>query len=208
MPNHSFTLDFVVLHEDPAILQQCQEFISQWLKGMGLELHPNKTQIVHTLNPCGDRAAGFEFLGFTIRQYPVGKHLSGKLNGSLLGFKTITKPSNKKQRAHYDQIAKVIDAHKSAPQAALIRHLNPIIRGWSNYYSRVASKTTYSRLDHLVTQKLVAWTRHRHPGKAWEWVRNKYWHTIGGNRWIFAQESGGKREQLHLSTGQKFDCSE
>ncbi len=186
----------MVLHEDPAIIQQCQESISQWLKGIGLELNLNKTRIGHTLIQYGDKVAGFEFLGFNIRQYRVGKHQSGKLNGTLLGFKTIITPSNRKQKAHYDQMARIVDAHKTAPQSALIRHLNPVIRGWANYYSRVVSKATYSRLDHQMYQKLAAWAKHRHPGKAWEWVCQKYWHAIGGDCWCFAKESNGNWERL------------
>ncbi|NES00900.1 MAG: group II intron reverse transcriptase/maturase, partial [Symploca sp. SIO1B1] len=41
----------------------------------------------------------------------------------------------------------VIDSHKAAPQKALIKHLNPIIRGWANYYSTVVSKDIFSRMD-------------------------------------------------------------
>ncbi|MGB5592494.1 MAG: group II intron maturase-specific domain-containing protein [Crocosphaera sp.] len=36
----------------------------------------------------------------------------------------------------------VIKDHKKAPQEALISRLNPIIRGWCNYYRTVASKET------------------------------------------------------------------
>ncbi|MFZ1025637.1 MAG: group II intron maturase-specific domain-containing protein, partial [Limnoraphis robusta] len=41
-------------------------------------------------------------------------------------------------------LGEIVDSHKSAPQVALITRLNPIIRGWSNYYSSVVSKETFS----------------------------------------------------------------
>ncbi|MCC5661798.1 hypothetical protein LC608_33615 [Nostoc sp. XA010] len=36
----------------------------------------------------------------------------------------------------------------------LIRHLNPIIRGWANYYATVVSKVAYTDMDNLTYQKL------------------------------------------------------
>ncbi|MHC5722023.1 MAG: group II intron reverse transcriptase/maturase, partial [Nostoc sp.] len=94
-----------------------------WLQGMGLELKPSKTRLAHTLNQYEQEKPGFDFLGFTIKQFPLGKYHSKQ------GFKTIITPSKQKQKVHYDQIASVIETHKAAPQAALISHLNPIIRG-------------------------------------------------------------------------------
>lgn len=185
--------DFVIIHEDITVVQKCREIISEWLNGMGLELKPSKTKLCHTLNNCGQDKPGFDFLGFTIRQYPVGKYQTGKsTNGDRLGFKTIITPSKKKLKIHYDRIAEVITAHKAVSQVALIKHLNPIIQGWANYYATVVSKVAYTDLDNLVYQKLATWAKRRHPHKSMEWIKNKYWHTIGGDNWVFATKEKGK----------------
>jgi RNA-directed DNA polymerase len=92
---------------------------------------------------------------------------------------------------HYEQIASVIDAHKAAPQAALISRLNPIIRGWANYYATVISKVAYSDIDDLMYQKLNAWAKRRHPKKNGEWVSKRYWQSIGGDNWVFATKEEG-----------------
>ena len=177
--------DFVILHEDITVVQRCKEIISEWLKGMNLELKPSKTRLAHTLNQYEQENPGFDFLGFKIQQFPVGKYHSKQ------GFKTIITPSKQKQKVHYDQIASVIKAHKAAPQAVLISHLNPIIRGWANYYATVVSKVAYSDIDDLMYQKLRAWSKHRHPLKNGEWVAKKYWHPINGDNWVFATKKEG-----------------
>ncbi|NER98676.1 MAG: group II intron reverse transcriptase/maturase, partial [Symploca sp. SIO1B1] len=89
----------------------------------------------------------------------------------------------------------VIDSHKAAPQKALIKHLNPIIRGWANYYSTVVSKDIFSRMDNLIFSKLRAWANHRHSGKNSTFVANKYWKTIGDVNWAFAT---GTEENIRL----------
>ena len=179
--------DFVILHENLTVVQRCREIISEWLKGIGLELKPSKTRLTHTLNVYEQEQPGFNFLGFTIRQYPAGKYSSSKsTKGKILGFKTIITPSKQKQKVHYDQIASVIKAHMAAPQAALISRLNPIIKGWANYYATVVSKVAYSDTDDLTYQKLKAWAKRRHPKKTKEWVSKRYWHSIGGDNWVFA----------------------
>ena len=172
--------DFVILHEDITVVQGCREVISEWLKDMGLELKPSKTRLAHTLKQYEQEERGFDFLGFNIRQIVVGKYHSKQ------GFKTIITPSKKKQKAHYDQIAQVIETHKAAPQAALISRLNPIIRGWAKYYATVVSKEAYSAQDYLMYQKLKAWAKHRHPSKGGKWVARKYWQTVEGDNWVFA----------------------
>jgi len=101
---------------------------------MGLELKPSQTTISHTLETY-DGYVGFDFLGFNIRQYQVGKHHGAKSSKEVkLGFKTLIKPREKKVKAHLKKLGEVINSHKSAPQVVLIKRLNPIIRGWSNYY--------------------------------------------------------------------------
>lgn len=178
--------DFVILHEDVTVVQRCKEIISEWLNDMGLELKPSKTRLTHTLNSYGKEKPGFDFLGFNIRQFYVGKYHSKQ------GFKTIITPSKKSIEVHYDQIAKVIDSHKSVSQGALIKNLNPVIRGWSNYYASAVSKETYSKLDHLMYLKLESWANRRHPNKGKRWVANKYWHTVGQAKWTFSYKKDGE----------------
>jgi RNA-directed DNA polymerase len=178
--------DFVILHEDITVVQRCKEIISEWLNDMGLELKPNKTRLTHTLDRYGQEQPGFNFLGFNIRQFKVGKYHSKQ------GFKTIITPSQKSIKVHYDQIAKIIDSHKSVSQEALIKHLNPIIRGWSNYYASQVSKIAYSKLDNLMYHKLEAWANRRHPNKGKKWVANKYWHRVGNANWVFNSMKNGE----------------
>jgi RNA-directed DNA polymerase len=195
--------DFVILHEDITVVQGCQTLIADWLKDMGLELKPSKTRLAHTFNQVENEKPGFNFLGFNIRQFSVGKYRSGKnTQGELLGFKTIITPSQEKVKVHYDKIAEVISSHKAAPQWAIIKHLNPIIRGWSNYFSTVVSKVTYAKLDNLMYQKLRAWAKRRHPNKNMGYVVKKYWQTISDDNWVFATREGNNSFRLldHSST--------
>ena len=178
--------DFVIIHEKLEVIQSCQKIIEEWLQPIGLELSKEKTKIIHTLNEHEGNKPGFDFLGFNIRQYPIGKYQSGKDGqGRKLGFKTITKPSKEKVKEHYHKLAKIIDSLIAAPQHILIAKLAPIIIGWSNYYRTACSKETYSKIHNLLFWKLLRWGFKRHPNKNKKWVINKYWHTIGGNNWRF-----------------------
>ena len=50
---------------------ESKKSVQEWLKGMGLELQGAKTRFAHTLErkeECNGNV-GFDFLGFTIRQY-------------------------------------------------------------------------------------------------------------------------------------------
>lgn len=148
--------------------------------------------------------AGFDFLGFNVRQYPVGKYQSGKSTrgGKILGFKTIIKPSKEKVTEHYRKLAEIVDKHKAAQQQVLISKLSPVIRGWCNYYKTVCSKETFSKVHSLLFWKLFRWGKRRHPKKSKSWTTDKYWTSVGNDNWVFGCEKKGEKFRLpkHAAT--------
>ncbi len=80
--------------------------------------------------------AGFNFLRIQHKTVPRWKtSFQSGYWGRLLDFKLIISPAKEKIKAHKERIKETILSHKKAPQVALIGKLNPIIRGWANYYS-------------------------------------------------------------------------
>jgi RNA-directed DNA polymerase len=183
--------DFVVLHKSLDVVLKAKSVIEEWLSGMSLELKPSKTRISHTLNPY-EGNVGFSFLGFTIRHVPVGKHQSGSNSqGKRLGFKTIITPSKEKVKRHMESLKTVINHCKTAPQQELIERLNPMIRGWGNYYSTVCSHKTFLKCDYiLLFSQLRAWARYR-TGNFGSTTLSKYWHRIGDTL-TFSTKNGMK----------------
>ena len=191
--------DFVVLHSEQRVVEQCAVIAQDWLKPMGLELKASKTRMAHTLDEV-EGPAGFDFLGFNIRQYKVGRTKSGKNpHGKLLGFKTFIKPSAKAIGKHVQSLRQIVDNHKGAGQAQLIAALNRTICGWARYYSSVASKKVFSKVDHTLFQMLWAWAKRRHPKKGAKWVANRYWGVDQGQGWNF-QSQGQAQLRTHVHT--------
>jgi len=176
--------DFVIIHPDRNTIDRIKAVVEEWLAKIGLELKAEKTRISHTLH---EKNPGFDFLGFNIRQYEVGKHRSGKdTHGKTLGFKTLIKPSNKSIEVQKTKIREVVKRHRAAPTAALINKLNPIIQGWSNYFKTEASSKTFKDMDDYLWNLLWRRARRRHPRKNRQWIARKYWETQGGNNWVFS----------------------
>ena len=136
--------DFVVLHSQETEVIKAQQIIARWLKGIGLELKPSKTRLSHTLKAYQGNV-GFNFLGFTIRQFPVGKTHTGK--GKPAGFKTIITPSKEGVQRHLQELRKILQKSQSLPQEELIDQLNPVIHGWALYYRTVVSAKQFATCE-------------------------------------------------------------
>ena len=151
--------DFLLIHPNIEIIQKGKEQIEIWLKDIGLELKPSKTRITHTLEKY-EGNAGFDFLGFNIRQFKTGKYRTSKgTNGELLGYKTIIKPSKEKSLKHHRQLRDEVRKLKSQSQTTLIAKLNPIITGWCNYYKPVCAKKEFYKQDHLLWRTITRWEK-------------------------------------------------
>lgn len=167
--------DFVIIHPDLEALQRAKGIAAEWLKGMGLEMKPSKTRITHTLREI-DGPAGFDFLGFNVRQYERGMNRC-PINGmrERLGFTPSIRPSMESQKRLLRKVRDILHRHRTAPQAAIVRLLNPILGGWGNNFSAVVSKDIFHRMDHFIFWKLFAWASRRHPNKGRGWIIRKYW---------------------------------
>ena len=186
-----FADDLVVFHRDAQAIVQAQDLASRWLQEMGLTLKPSKTRIGPTLHPV-EGTAGFDFLGCHGRQYPVGRTKTGKTGqGIPLGFTTLIKPSKAGQHKHLRQLHTEVRQRRASSQEELLHRLNPIIRGWSNYYATVAAKKTFVRMDNALYADLRRWARRRHPDKSAWWISEKYWHPREG-QWTFKTTDGNK----------------
>ncbi len=119
--------------------------------------------------------------------------------GKPLGFKTLITPTKEAGKRHQRRLKDVIKKHKHSSQGKLINELNPIIRGWINFYRFSDATTTgeFARQNNLLYLKLRAWGRYRigSPSNA----LNKYWRKIGNRKWVFATNKEDKNPLKLLS---------
>ena len=172
--------DFVCFCETKEDAEQVQETLTAWLKERGLTLSAEKTRIVHLLE-------GFNFLGFNIRHYRTPKT-------TKTGWKLLIKPS---KEAVQDLRKKLKDRWKKV-QGTNVQHvlkeLNPIIRGWANYFRIAVAKELFGKLDSWMVHKALHYTKRMHPKKSVRWQRQRYFGHFNLDRldsWTFGDKQTG-----------------
>jgi RNA-directed DNA polymerase len=170
--------DFVVAAPRRDLLEDALPHISAWLAERGLELHPEKTRIVHI-------DQGFPFLGFHLRRY------QGKL---------LIEPRKEKVLARLRDWTEWLNGHTAIAADAVIQYLNPRARNWAAYYQHAASKRMLAYVEHRLVQILWRWAKRRHPTKGRRWVKDRYFQAVGGRRWVFAATTKDRRGGRRLLT--------
>ncbi|EUA04348.1 group II intron, maturase-specific domain protein [Mycobacterium kansasii 824] len=66
-----------------------------------------------------------------------------------------------------DKVRNLTRRHKHRTLADLLRRLNPVLRGWCNYFQHGVSKRTFDYLDHFTWWRVMTWLRKRHHGLGW-----------------------------------------
>jgi RNA-directed DNA polymerase len=160
--------DFVITGKSKELLERVKVAVEAFLAERGLSLSPEKTKITHI-------ADGFDFLGFSVRTYRN---------------KLLIMPSKDAQNRVWRKVRDIIRENKTAKQKNLIELLNPVIRGWANYYRHAASARTFSKLDNLIWKALWRWAKRRHPKKRIQWVKDRYFPALGSRSWVFACKAG------------------
>lgn len=171
--------DDVVLTGDSQELlaQQVKPVVEAFLRERGLELSSEKTRIVHI-------ETGFDFLGQNVRKYRNGCQR-----------KLLIKPAGKNVKSFLDKVRSIVKDNKQATAGNLLKQLNPVILGWAQSHQHVVSKSTYNEVDHAIFELLWQWAQRRHANKPREWIKRKYFRTVGERSWVFYGDISGKKSE-------------
>lgn len=174
--------DFIITGRTRELLEQeVKPFVERFLAERGLVLSEEKTHITSI-------EEGFDFLGHNIRKY------RGKL---------LIKPAKRNVRTFLNKVRELIKANKATSAGDLVAYLNPIIRGWANYYRHVVSSHSFSRVDSAVFRCLWRWALRRHPHRSKRWIRRKYFGSRQNDHWVFQGYCIREDGTVHLNQLEK-----
>jgi RNA-directed DNA polymerase len=167
--------DFVIVCPTRDRAAQALALAGQVLATLGLRLHPDKTRIAG----LRQGAEGFDFLGFHLR-----KCQSWRRRGR---WYLLRWPSRKAMAAIRVKVRdRTQRRHASLPIAQVVANLNPVLRGWGNYYRYGNSSRQFKAIDSYVRRRLarLASTKHGRPGRSWTTRYNYAWSQRLGVHWL------------------------
>ncbi len=156
--------DWVITCESAAQARAALEQASRVLRRLGVQINPQKTRVVHVRH-------GFEFLGYKIKRgsrpmrLPSSKIKSSSKAGALYAY-----PREKSIRHFKDQVRRLTRRKAPVTTTELIQQINPVLRGWGEYYKRAHVRRLFHRLDGWIVRRI--WS---HRFRRW---RCRGWRTL------------------------------
>ena len=132
------------------------------LETLGVTLNAVKTRIVHV-------RMGFEFLGYKIKRgsrpmrLAAGQIRSKVRQGSLYAY-----PREKSIEHFKDQIRQRTRRKAPLDTRTLIEQINPVIRGWGNYYCKANVRTLFHHLDQWIVRRIWSHRFKRWRSRGWK----------------------------------------
>lgn len=166
-----FADDFVVLCRSRVQAERALATAGSILGSLGLELHPGKTQIVD----LRQGREGFDFLGCHFRARMSGRvwQKYGKVRYYLHRW-----PSARAMKKVRQRVKALTGSNRSGMDIRdVIELLNPVLRGWGNYFKTGNAAKKFRQIDDYVVgrlRKLLIRRRGRNltPGQALEWTED------------------------------------
>lgn len=140
--------DFVVMSQTRAACQQAEGRIKGILKRLGLELHPDKTRRVE----LSYGKQGFDFLGCHIHKRmsgPIWERSQRKLH---FMNRWPSQKAMKRMRQKVKELTPRGRCHQDVVE--VIASLNPVIRGWGNYFKTGNAEEKFNQMDSYVWRRL------------------------------------------------------
>jgi RNA-directed DNA polymerase len=161
--------DFVIMCRTPDQAEAALDTASQVLAGLGLELHPDKTKVVD----LREGREGFDFLGC---------HFRARMSGRLWEQQRIVRyylhrwPSQRAMKRLREKVRDRTGANRKGTRIEwIIEDLNPILRGWGNYFRTGNAADKFRQVDRYVVWRLFRLQvkkrgRNLHAGQANQWT--------------------------------------
>jgi RNA-directed DNA polymerase len=191
--------DAVVHCESEAQAHEVVAAIAERMEHVGLRLHPGKTKVVYCKD--GKRRGSYEhtsftFLGFTFRQRRV-RDKNGRQFSSV--NPAISKDALKRLGAEVRSWR--LHLRTSHTFAELARIINPIVRGWMQYYGAFYRSALYPLLARI-NAYLVRWIRKKYKRlqarkkamKCWQGITERYPGMFAHWRWVPSSRASGDQD--------------
>ena len=164
--------DFVVHCHTRQEALEVKARLAAWLAPRGLAFNEDKTRVVSL-------SEGYDFLGFNVRRY---------------GRKLLIKPSKTAVRRIRRRLRDELRSLRGSNAQAVIKRLNPIIRGWAAYYQTQVSAVAFGKLDYYLWRLTWKWAIRSHANKPTSWVFARYFGKFNKarqDRWVFGDRASG-----------------
>jgi len=124
------------------------------LAGLGLELHPEKTRTVDA------DESSFDFLGFNFRKVP---------NRERTKRFTLFIPSKKAEASIRAKIRTLTRYERTDKLETVIQDVNPVIRGWVNYFQLGNSSRSFDEIRDYIEKKAMRYLRRKQLKRGYGW---------------------------------------
>ncbi|MDQ6687274.1 MAG: group II intron reverse transcriptase/maturase [Actinomycetota bacterium] len=157
--------DFVIMVSGTeAHAHAIRDEVASVLSTMGLRLSKEKTGVVHI-------DEGLDFLGWRIQRQTR--------RGTTERY-VYTYPSKKALRAVMAKVRTLTHGGSDLSLEVLLHRLNPVLRGWTNYFRSGVSSATFQYLGAFTWRRVIGWLRRKHPRITWKQLRRRY---LSGEWW-------------------------
>lgn len=150
--------DLVILCGTEAKAQEALRRLGEVMEQLGLRLHPVKTRVVNLM----EGREGFDFLGFHHRR--VKSRRRGR-------YYLLKWPRAKAMVAIREKIRGIVGGRHWMNRSLkeVIQELNPVLRGWGNYFREGNSSEQFAAIDSYVRELLMLFLSKKHGkrGRGW-----------------------------------------
>jgi RNA-directed DNA polymerase len=138
-----------------------KETLSERMKACGLELHPEKTQVVYCKDSNrrqrGVKKMSFDFLGYTFKPRMAQNSQRGEwFTNWLPAVSSKSMQSMNEKMRRWEVLQKTTNTLQE-----VAAEINPVLTGWINYYGKFY-KATLVNYMHIVNVKLARWARRKY----------------------------------------------
>ncbi|PFX11095.1 putative uncharacterized protein YkfC, partial [Stylophora pistillata] len=146
--------DWVITCRTRREAESALRYAEKVLNKLGVRLHSKKTRIVNIRR-------GFEFLGYKIKRGSKPLRLSkDKIKSRIHAGQLYVYPTQKSITHFKEQIRKRTRRKAPLSTKELIAEINPIIRGWGNYYKKAHVRKLFNQLRGWIVRRLWSY-RHK-----------------------------------------------
>jgi len=152
--------DFVILFKTKEEAELGLQIVKEKLEDLGLKLNEKKTRTVDT---SGGKE-GFDFLGFYHRRVKSRRYKK---------LYTLKWPSNKSTKNIKTSIGEFLGNRALLNQSTedAVKVLNPMLRGWMNYFRYGNSERKFRQIDSYIREELALWWSKKHQKSGRRWSR-------------------------------------